>query len=172
MKRLPRTFFERPTLEVAEKLIGKVLVFGDTKAVITENEGYFGEDPASHGARGKTKRNAPMFGPAGYTYVYLIYGMYHCLNITTEQEGYPAAVLIRGVKRIDPGEHHDGPGKLCRALGITREHNDIDTCKSRMLYIADGGITLPAQKTPRIGIKKNTQKKWRFVVPDKVLKNV
>ncbi|MBD3156425.1 3-methyladenine DNA glycosylase, partial [Candidatus Peregrinibacteria bacterium] len=153
-------------------LIGKILVFGDQKAVITETEAYFGDDPASHGACGKTKRNFPMFGLAGHTYVYLIYGMYHCLNITTEKKGYPAAVLIRGLKITDSGKHFDGPGKLSRALGITREHKDIDVCTSKTFYLADDGIKLPIKKTPRIGIKKNAQKTWRFVVSDKALKSV
>lgn len=94
MKKLTRIFFERPTLKVARDLIGKVLVFGNKKAVITESEAYFGDDPASHGANGKTKRNYPMFGPAGHTYVYLIYGMYHCVNITTEKEGFPASFHV------------------------------------------------------------------------------
>ncbi|MBU1992302.1 MAG: DNA-3-methyladenine glycosylase [Patescibacteria group bacterium] len=163
MKKLPRKFFERSTLEVAGDLVGKVLVFGDKKAVITETEAYFGDDPASHGSRGVTKRNFPMFGPAGHTYVYFIYGMYFCLNITTEKEGFPAAVLIRGVRVLDTNELFNGPGKLCSHLGITKKHNDIDVCRSGLVYVADAGIKLKAKKTPRVGIKKNAHKKWRFV---------
>ena len=129
MSVLKRSFFERPTLEVAQELIGKVLVFGNKKAVITETEAYFGDDPASHGVNGKINRNFPVFGPAGHTYVYFIYGMYHCLNIIIEKEGYPAVVLIRGI------EGFNGPGKLCKALGITRDQNDIDLCTSKTLFI-------------------------------------
>lgn len=170
MKKLTRKFFQQPTLKVAQELIGKVLVFGCKKAVITETEAYFGDDPASHGARGKTKSNFPMFGPAGHTYVYFIYGMYHCVNITTEKEGYPAAVLIRGIKMIDSEKYFDGPGKLCRDLGITREQNNIDICTSKNFYIADDGIKLSIEKSPRIGIKKNAHKKWRFVAKEVKLK--
>lgn len=170
MKKLSRKFFQQPTLKVAQELIGKVLVFDDQKAVITETEAYFGDDPASHGARGKTPRNLPMFGPAGHTYIYFIYGMYHCVNITTEKEGYPAAVLIRGVKIIDSAEHFDGPGKLCRALNITKDQNDIDICTSKNFYIADDDIKLKIEKTPRIGIKKNAHKKWRFIAKEVKLK--
>lgn len=164
MRKLSREFFERSTLKVAKELIGKILVFGDKKAIITETEAYFGDDPASHGARGKTARNFPMFGAAGRTYVYFIYGMYFCLNITTEKAGFPAAVLIRGVKMMDKkvstDEHFDGPGKLCKALGITKKHNNIDLCKSNTFYIADFEIKLKTKSTPRIGIKKNVHKKW------------
>ncbi|MCD6109951.1 DNA-3-methyladenine glycosylase [bacterium] len=166
MKKLTRNFFKRPTLEVAEALIGKILVFGNQKAVITETEAYFGDDPASHGANGKTARNFPMFGLAGHTYIYFIYGMYYCVNITTEKEGYPAAVLIRGIKMLDSGEYFDGPGKLCKALGINKKQNDIDICKSKNLYISDNGMKTKIKKTSRIGIKKNVHKKWRFVAKE------
>lgn len=166
MKKLSRKFFERSTVKVAKDLIGMVLVFGYKKAVITETEAYFGDDPASHGARGITARNFPMFGPAGYTYVYFIYGMYFCLNITTENEGFPAAVLIRGVKMMDTEKHFDGPGKLCIALGITKKQNNIDLCESDVFYVADFGIKLRVKNTPRIGIKKNVHKKWRFVAEE------
>jgi len=163
MKKLSQSFYEQSTLEVAKNLIGKVLVFDNKKAVITETEAYFGDDPASHGANGMTARNYPMFGPAGNTYVYFIYGMYYCLNFTTEKVGFPAAVLIRGIKMIDTGEHFDGPGKLCRALNITKKQNNIQTFKSKELYIADEGIKLKCKKKTRIGITKNIHKKWRFV---------
>ena len=167
MKKLPRKFFERPTLEVAEDIVGMVIVVGDKKAVIIETEAYFGDDAASHGAAGMTPRNFPMFGVAGHLYVYFIYGMYFCLNVTTEKKGFPAAVLIRGIKMIDSGESISGPGKLCIALGITKKHNDIDLCKSGGFYIADFGIRLKSKRTPRIGIKKNIHKKWRFAaVPE------
>ena len=162
MKKLARKFFEKPTLEVAKTLIGKVIIFGNKKGIIMETEAYFGTDPASHGARGKTKRNFPMFGAAGHSYVYFIYGMYHCFNITTETPDRPAAVLIRRIKTFDNKEY-DGPGKLCNYFGITREHNNLDLCKNPEFYLADINLQLKSKSTPRIGIKKNAEKPWRFV---------
>jgi len=163
MEVLGRNFFEQPTLDVAQSLIGKGLVLGDRLGIITETEAYFGDDPASHGARGKTERNFPMFGLAGYSYVYFIYGMYHCLNFTTEAKGFPAAVLIRGVRMLDTGELFDGPGKLCRDLGITREHSNIDLCESDELYLVDLGFEFDVHRDKRVGISKNKEKEWRFV---------
>ena len=162
--RLDRAFFERPTVKVAQALIGQTLVFGLHRGVITETEAYVGEDdPACHAARGKTRRTAVMFGPAGVSYVYLIYGMYHCLNIVTEREGFPAAVLIRGVRMLDaPHTHHDGPGKLCRTWNITRAHNAVDMIASQDFYV-ESGASLPCVATPRIGIKVGTDRLWRFV---------
>src|SRR5271170_2047520 len=99
MRRLGRSFFLRPTVQVAQDLLGKRLIFQNFSGIITETEAYHqNNDPACHAYRGKTPRNAPMFGPAGHSYVYFIYGMYHCLNIVTEPEGVAAAVLIRGLK--------------------------------------------------------------------------
>ncbi|MDP2860437.1 MAG: DNA-3-methyladenine glycosylase, partial [bacterium] len=100
-RRLSRKFFVRPTLMVAKDLLGKILVRKTgrkiTRVMIIETEAYCGpKDLASHASRGRTKRTEIMFGPAGHAYIYLIYGMYHCLNVVTEAEGYPAAVLIRG----------------------------------------------------------------------------
>lgn len=166
MQPLTRSFFARPTLDVAKDLIGKTLVFLNTRAVILETEAYFGDDPASHGSRGKTDRNFPMFGPAGFTYVYLIYGMYHCLNFSTEKEYFPAAVLIRSIRNTESEELFDGPGKLCNHLGVTREHNNIDTCSSDEIYLIDEGMNFKTQATPRIGIKQNVEKKWRFVASE------
>lgn len=163
MKPLNRKYFERPTLEVAKDLIGKLLVFGNKKGIITETEAYFGDDPASHGAGGRTKRNFPMFGPAGHSYVYFIYGMYHCFNITTENEGYPAAILIRGIETLDkPPQKYNGPGKLCNYFGITREHNNIRLCRENKLYVVDIGFSPKPRPAKRIGIKKNIKKLWRF----------
>src|SRR3989338_4591344 len=103
--RLTKNFFEKPTLWVAGNLLGKVLIRNwrgkEIKAIITEAEAYCGfDDKASHASRGITQRNKIMFGGAGRAYVYLIYGMHHCLNIVTERENYPSAVLIRGVKLL------------------------------------------------------------------------
>ena len=118
MKKLKSSFFNQPTLEVAEALLGKVLVFKKFSGIITETEAYLGfEDPASHAFKGKTPRSKIMFGTSGVSYVYLIYGMYFMLNIVTEDKDFPAAVLIRGtwlvcVARLKPlphfgdGAHH------------------------------------------------------------------
>lgn len=173
MKKLPRSFFDRPTLNVAEELLGKILVFKDKKGIITETEAYFGfDDPASHAARGKTPRSEIMFGRPGFSYVYLIYGMYHCLNVVTEKEEFPAAVLIRGIKVLEEKEENfpkcDGPGKLCKYLGINKSQNAVDMITSSELYILNHQkytlSPLPFIRTSRIGIKQGQDKLWRFVV--------
>ncbi len=157
--RLQRPFFNRPTLEVARDLLGKEMVFYGQRGIITETEAYIGkDDPACHAARGKTLRNAPMFGAAGYSYVYFIYGMHHCLNFVTEAEGFPAAVLVRGVQGIT------GPGRLCRALGITREHNNLDLTTHGDFYVRDTGLKPKYEATPRIGISQGKELLWRFVI--------
>lgn len=162
---LPRPFYERPTLEVARDLLGKTFVFGNTRGFITETEAYIGQaDPACHAARGRTKRTEVMFGPAGFSYVYLIYGMYHCLNFVTEREGFPAAVLIRGIQLVSPqDEHLNGPGKLCRDIGITRHHNAIDLTQKKDFCVLNNSIYLKYECTQRIGISKGQDKLWRFV---------
>ncbi len=165
MKKLKRAFFNRPTLLVAEELLGKVLVFKNHQGIITETEAYIGfDDPASHAYRGETPRTKIMFGKAGFSYVYLIYGMYHCLNIITEKEGFPAGVLIRGLKLLDKtGTHLDGPGKICRHLGITKAHYGIDLATSSELYVGCINHSLQFNTTPRIGIKVAVDKPWRFI---------
>lgn len=163
---LARDFFSQPTLTVAQQLLGKVMMFENATGIITETEAYIGkDDPACHAARGKTPRNAVMFGPAGFSYVYFIYGMYYCLNFVTEEEGTPAAVLIRGLMMIDhPPFHLNGPGKLCRHLGITRDHNNIDVTTSNFFCVKDSLFSPRFEVTPRIGIKRGQEKLWRFVV--------
>ncbi len=165
MQRLPLSFFNRPTLLVARELLGKEIFFKDQKVVITETEAYIGEeDPACHASRGKTKRTAVMYGRAGFSYVYLIYGMYYCLNFVTQEEGFPAAVLIRSVHMTDIDDKKlNGPGKLCRFLGITKEHNNIDLLTSKDFYVSDKGLSLPFKTTSRIGISAGQDRQWRFV---------
>lgn len=166
-ERLTQDFFARPTLTVAQELLGTTLVFGSFEGIITETEAYMGQDdPACHAARGKTQRNAVMFGPAGISYVYFIYGMYHCLNVVTEAEGFPAAVLIRGVRLQKPSSLLlDGPGKLCRHLKITRTHSGIDLTRDPSFSIKAATAPPPAfDATPRIGIRQGTEKLWRFIV--------
>ena len=166
--RLSRDFFEKPTLDVAKNLLGKKLIFKDYVGLITETEAYIGtDDPACHASKGLTTRTSIMFGAAGFSYVYLIYGMYYCFNIVTEKEGYPAAVLIRGLKMAHC--YLDGPGKLCKHLGITKEHNAIDLITSSDFFVEDTQEKLIYKATQRIGISKGQDKLWRFVVTDKVL---
>lgn len=165
-ERLTRDFFNRPTLSVAQDLLGKIIVFNDFAGVITETEAYIGqEDPACHAHKGLTNRNAVMFGLPGVTYVYFIYGMYNCLNFVTEEPGKPAAVLIRGLMLVEPSPLHlNGPGKLCRQLGITREHSGIDIIENIDFFVKDSPFNPPFEATPRIGISKGQDKLWRFVV--------
>lgn len=168
--RLNRKFFNRNTVVVAQELLGKYLVrkMGHkfVKAKITETEAYCGPtDLACHASKGMTPRTKVMFGPPGHAYIYLIYGMYHCLNIVTEKNGYPAAVLIRGVAL----EGMDGPGKLCRGLKINKQLNGADICLSKELWIEEGeNISYgKIKKSKRIGVEyagKWKDKLWRFYI--------
>lgn len=160
--RLSDSFYKRNAVEVAKDLIGKNLVFNNYRGIITETEAYRGsDDEASHAYRGVSNRSAIMFGPPGYLYVYMIYGMYYCLNVVTEEAGWPSAVLIRGLKL--PDIYLSGPGKICRYLGITTRHNGIHLAGSNNFYLT-GGINIEnITITPRIGIKKAIDKPWRFI---------
>jgi DNA-3-methyladenine glycosylase len=173
---LPRAFYDRPCLTVAEELIGKWLVHRIGKRElagrIVETEAYIGEeDEACHARFGRTKRASLLFGPPGHAYVFLIYGMYDCFNAVCEPEHAPAAVLVRAVEPIAALDHQrtDGPGKLCRALHITRTHNGLDLTK-RPLTIEDRGGKKPRiATTPRIGVDyagEWAKKPWRFVDAD------
>ena len=183
--KLPRSFYQQSTLDVARQLLGKYLVRehqeGTTVGRIVETEAYVGpEDKACHASKGRTARTEVMFGPAGYAYVYLIYGMYDCLNLVTESEDYPAAVLIRAVEPLEGIDlmkarrrtdrlHNlaSGPGKLCQAFAIDRKLNGGDLC-DKVLYLEDRGE--PVSKvvtTPRIGVDYAgpwKRKPWRFLV--------
>lgn len=163
---LPRIFYERDTLCVAEELLGKVLKFSDHYGIITEVEAYIGQDdPACHAAKGYTARTAVMFGKPGVSYVYLIYGMYYCLNIVTEREGFPAAVLIRSVDLFKPFKLAiDGPGKLCKILNISKYNNNFDLTKDHEFCIYHSDYKPEYINTPRIGITKGKEKFWRFKV--------
>lgn len=185
---LPRAFYDRPTLQVAADLLGKVLVHrsssGLTAGIVVEAEAYIGdEDPACHAAPGLTQRNAPMFGEPGHAYVYLNYGVHPLFNIVTETAGTPAAVLIRALEPIEGlelmkrrraryrGVRHvpehalcRGPGNLARAMGITLRHNRIDLCGT-CLYVCEG--VRPAGAivwSPRIGISVAQDRLWRCFV--------
>jgi DNA-3-methyladenine glycosylase len=175
---LPRTFYDRPTLKVAKSLLGKVLITqtssGSFQAKIVDVEAYVGpKDKACHASKGRTKRTAIMFGPAGFTYVYLIYGMYHCLNLVTEREDYPAAILIRGLEVLGVDKpmapmRIDGPGRICRYLGVDRSHSGLDATLGTTLWIEDRGLAISRthiQALPRIGVDyagEWAKKPWRF----------
>jgi DNA-3-methyladenine glycosylase len=155
MNRLPRSFYDRDTKVVAQELLGKWLVHGERVARIVETEAYLGQhDRAAHSCRGLTARNAPMFGPPGYAYVYMIYGMYFCFNVVTEREGHASAVLIRGVEPIyNVFGKTNGPGLLCRALDIDRRLNGWDLLSDR-LHIAEGEESkFTIVRRPRIGVE-------------------
>jgi DNA-3-methyladenine glycosylase len=183
---LPHSFYARPTLKVAEDLLGKVLVHrtrdGRASGVIVETEAYIGEDdPACHASFGRTARSEPLFGPPAFAYVYLNYGIHYLMNVVTEADGYPGAVLIRALQPLDgialmerrraPGgrsiDEHDlcrGPGNLTKALGITIQDNRLDLATSR-LTIEDRGISVGRIATgPRIGIRVAVERPWRYWV--------
>ncbi len=183
---LPRDFYARPTLTVTEELLGKVLVHrtrqGVTSGVIVEAEAYIGEDdPACHASFGRTERSEPLFGPPGFAYVYLNYGIHYLMNAVTEADGYPGAVLIRALQPLDGielmktrrapdgraiGEHDlcRGPGNLTKALGITIKDNRRDLSDST-LTIEDRGISVGRIATgPRIGIRVAVERPWRYWV--------
>jgi DNA-3-methyladenine glycosylase len=177
---LHRKFYDRPTIEVARDLLGKVLVHGETAGMIVETEAYLGgDDLASHSAAGLTDRTRVIFGPPGHAYVYFIYGMYECLNIVAEKAGHPGCVLIRAVEPVAGIELMQkrrpaakkvedlasGPGKLTLAMGITRELNGKDVTRGPLV------VREPIEKqeieilvTARIGITKSPDRPLRFIV--------
>lgn len=174
---LPTAFFDRPTLEVARDLLGALLVHerpaGRLVGRVVETEAYVGpEDRGSHAHRGKTARTWPMFGPPGRAYVYLIYGVHHCLNVVTEKPiGYPAAVLIRAIEAVEgvrgPGR---GPGLVCRLMDIDRRFNGRDITLPPLYFLPGDPITEERVACgPRIGIGYAGEwalKPWRFWVAD------
>ena len=161
MRRLGASFFGRDSVAVAPDVLNKVLVVSNTPARIVEVEAYTEDDAASHSHRGRTKRNDVMFGPPGRLYVYFIYGMYHCANIVTGAPGDGQALLIRAV--VCPGldaRLTDGPGKLCRQLGIDLTFNGLEA------LVYDDGVAPPTAPvvTPRIGITKAADLHRRWMV--------
>jgi DNA-3-methyladenine glycosylase len=189
--KLPREFYNRPTLDVAGDLIGQVLVHNRrgvrTSGVIVEVEAYIGEsDPACHAAPGPTRRNAPLYGSPGHAYVYLNYGIHCLVNVVTEGEGAPAAVLIRALEpregtavmrrrraRVMTGrparlnrtladyELCRGPGNLTVAMGITLAENRCDLLGDRLFIEDGGGAGVRLIWGPRIGIAVGTERPWR-----------
>src|SRR4051812_10679987 len=186
---LSRDFYDRDPRLVGPDLLGKILVRRDGRKLLTgrivEVEAYLGaEDPAAHASIGKTLRNAVLFGPPGYAYVYFIYGTHYCLNVSCLPDGVPGGILFRALEPIlgmeamfklrGTAESSDlrrltrGPGRLAAAFGITRERdNGKDLADSRSdLYIADDGEPAPEVLiTKRIGIKKAADMPLRYVVP-------
>jgi DNA-3-methyladenine glycosylase len=172
--RLRRDFFARSVHEVAPALIGCTLLFDGVGGTIVEAEAYDHEDPAAHGYRGQTARNASMFGPPGHAYVYRSYGIHWCLNFVCEEEGSASAVLIRALEpthgrdemRARRGIADDralcsGPGKLCQALGITRDHDGLPLDRPPFeIHQRRGNVEVVTG--PRIGITRATDNPWRY----------
>ena len=177
---LGRKFYSRPTIGVAKDLLGKVLVHGETSGIIVETEAYLGgDDLASHSARGLTDRTRVIFGPPGFAYVYLIYGMYECLNIVAEPDGQAGCVLIRAIEPVSgidlmkqrrPAAKRlesltNGPGKLTLALGITRDHYGVDmTAGTLVVQRPSKPAAFRIKTTPRIGITHCADMRLRFLV--------
>lgn len=166
--KLSRDFFDRDVLDVASELVGKILVrkFPDGTELrlrIVETEAYRGEDDkACHAHKGRTPRTETMYMQAGTIYVYLIYGMYWMLNIVTEKENIPQAILIRCL------DGYNGPGKLTKVLKIDKKFNKEDICNNEYLYVIDDGYKANIITKPRVGIdyagEEWANKEWRFVM--------
>ncbi|WP_051753192.1 DNA-3-methyladenine glycosylase [Streptosporangium amethystogenes] len=181
---LARDFFDRPAHEIAPDLLGRVLVHGPVALRLTEVEAYGlpGEDPASHTYRGRTPRNAVMFGPPGHLYVYFTYGMHFCANLTCLPEGTGAGILLRAgevisgigtamarrragsarvVREVDLAR---GPARLAVALGFTLEHNGLDVCVPGSLSVIEGEPVVAAsvRSGPRTGVSSGKETPWRF----------
>jgi DNA-3-methyladenine glycosylase len=178
---IPRSFFDRPVLDVAPELLGAVVVHGDVAVRLTEVEAYDGAgDPASHAFRGRTARNAVMFGPPGHAYVYFTYGMHFCVNLVCGEPGRAAAVLLRAgevvagadVARLRRSGAPDrdlarGPARLTKALGIDRALDGADVCALRSPLRVLRGAPVAAEQVrtgPRIGISAAADLPWRWWV--------
>ncbi|MCC7119263.1 MAG: DNA-3-methyladenine glycosylase [Anaerolineales bacterium] len=184
---LPRSFYNRPTLTVARELLGAKLIHisrgRKLVGAIVETEAYIGEeDLACHAKAGRTPRTAPMYGEAGRAYIYFTYGNHWMLNAVTEQENFPAAVLIRAIAPLEGadlmlkrrlGRDTFGPGKLTQALGITHSQNYADLTEPASRLRIETGIKIPDKIVtigPRVGLNKTPEpwlsKPWRFLVRD------
>ena len=175
---LGREFFARPAPQVAADLIGKVLHRHDDGIAvrIVETEAYRQDDPACHAHRGKTDRNAPLFGPPGHAYVYFSYGMHWCMNIVSGHEGWGEGCLLRAAEPLEGlevirerrGPQHKerdllrGPGRLGQALGLDRRHSGMDICDGGMLSVTDDGARPPVAEGPRVGVALAADVPWRF----------
>jgi len=174
--RLARDFFARSVHDVAPTLVGVTLLYDGVGGVIVEVEAYDHEDPAAHGYRGKTARNASMFGPPGHAYVYRSYGIHWCLNFVCEREGVASAVLVRALEPVhgldemrarrgldDPRLLCAGPGRLCQALGITRA-DDGCALDEPPFELIDRSADPPLAVGPRIGITNAADRPWRYAL--------
>ena len=176
---MPRAFYERPAEELARALLEKLVVHGSATGRIVETEAYLGlQDRAAHAWRGVTPRTKVLFGPAGHAYVYLIYGMYECLNIVADRENEPGCVLIRALepvtglaamrkRRGDVRDHElaNGPGKLTIAMGITRANNGADLTRGSLMVCDDSDYgKFETGISPRIGIRHNADWPLRFFI--------
>jgi DNA-3-methyladenine glycosylase len=177
-RRLHQDFFARSVHEVAPDLIGATLLFKGAGGIIVEVEAYHHTDPAAHSYGGRTERNAVMFGPPGFAYVYRSYGIHWCLNFVCERDGSASAVLIRAIEPTkgiaamkrrrglqDLRALCSGPGKICEALGISRSQNALalDVLPFRLFA---RGASVKIVKSVRIGITKATSKPWRYGLKD------
>jgi DNA-3-methyladenine glycosylase len=172
--RLTRTFFDRSVLEVAPDLIGATLLVNHVGGLIVEVEAYHHTEPAAHSYGGRTDRNAVMFGPAGYAYIYRSYGIHWCLNFVCEREGSASAVLIRALQPVkglavmrrrrgmsDERRLCAGPGRLCEALAVTHDHNGLRLDRSPFaLYARTEAVDIAVG--PRIGLTKAVELPWRY----------
>jgi DNA-3-methyladenine glycosylase len=171
---LGRDFFARSVHAVAPELVGATLLVDGVGGTVVEVEAYDGEDPASHGFRGPTPRNASMFGPPGHAYVYRSYGIHWCLNLVCEDEGRAAAVLVRALKptvgleqmRARRGLDDTrllcaGPGRLCQALGVSREHDGL-ALDAPPFELHAPAERVPLATGPRIGISVAAELPWRY----------
>jgi len=164
---LGRSFYARHPIEVARDLLGTVISHGGASARIVETEAYLGTgDAAAHAARGLTPRTRVIFGPPGHAYVYLIYGMYHCLNFVTEPNGVAGCVLIRAVEPMSGiVDATDGPGKLTRTMGITLRNNGTDLTRGPLrVGLPAKTSTFEIAVSPRIGIHKSVDLPLRFYI--------
>ena len=173
---LGRRFFARPVLDVARELVGATILVGGVGGTIVEVEAYDRDDPAAHGFRGRTVRNAAMFGPPGHTYVYRSYGIHWCLNLVCDDADAPAAVLLRALEptsRVEEMRRRrgldderllaSGPGRLCQALGVTREHDGLPLDRAPFRLLARSAEP-PVVAAPRIGITAAAELPWRFAL--------
>ena len=178
---LPVSFYSRDTRTVARKLLGHILINcnseGMTSGIIVETEAYLQNDPACHAARGMTKRNQAMFGPPGCAYIYLIYGMYHCFNVVTREQGIGEAVLIRalepvrGIELMKKRRGRDkltelcsGPARLVQAMGINKSQNGRDLTGNELFICAAGEGGHEIVNTTRIGISEGKELPLRFYI--------
>ncbi len=183
---LLREFYLQPTLKVARELLGKILYrkleSGEIlSGKIVETEAYLKNDPACHASRGITERNKIMFGPAGHAYVYFTYGMHYCFNVVTQVEGIAEAVLIRAVEPLEgveimrknrgarlmahgpkPVNITNGPAKLCQAFEISKELNGVDMTRGDFVILNGNEKIMKIYRAPRIGIRENVDKLWRY----------